>query len=139
MVNSSKGNHYRKHMNIGEEILVIQPLHWTPQIVPKYADPTGLAIIEKNDLFTVMFGISAFKTSIPSVFRRPKICSVLRDFICENELNRKYGVSIKYYMDDVTFRGMAVLLTHLQSQFLALTIIAYNRRQKCWVGQQCFT
>lgn len=45
-----------------------------------------------------MFGISALKTSIPSVLRRPKICSVLRDFICEKELNRKYAVSIKYWV-----------------------------------------
>ena len=39
--------------------------------------------------------ISALKTSIPSALRRPKICSVLRDFICESELNRKYAVSLK--------------------------------------------
>lgn len=57
-----------------------------------------------------MFGISALKTSIPSSLRRPKICSVLRDFICENELKRKCTVSIKYWMVEARKSW-----THLQS------------------------
>lgn len=56
-----------------------------------------------------MFGISALKTSIPSVLRRPKICSVLRDFICENELNRKHAVSMKHWMDEASVHLFANL------------------------------
>ena len=57
--------------------------------MPKYTDPTGLAIVEKNDLFTLTFGRSAFSSSTPSVFRRPKSCRVLSDLILVNKLKSK--------------------------------------------------